>query len=411
MQLTKVALQAAMVLALSTVCAAPRAEVATFDGRTTVYDESLPYGKMTVINPSAALRAKPWEFLRINAGWQADIVSGASIKTRNGVRGSSPDVVSSASVKDLRNVVHGGVAVERKLVSLAVGYSYSTERDYRSHSIDVTAKAQLFDRATELSVSYARNWDEVCDREQTDPDPTRRHSLDTADLCFKSSQPLTSIGAVTSRPIAIDSIQGLWTQVITPTFATQATLSAQILNGFLSNPYREVNIGNTSPVQEYVPGVRARYAVGMRANWYLRAIKTAARLGARLYRDTWNLRALTTELELERYVLIEALRVRARGRVYTQTQAIFYSDDYLLDPRGQYFTGDRELSRMHSVLAGLRILYGPSAGEHRFLGLAEKLDLSLGADYVWFGYDDFTINGIPLTKRAVIASLGITILF
>jgi hypothetical protein len=412
MQLSKRLLQCAAVAAVSLSAASPRSEVVSFDGRTTYYREGLPYGKMQVINPSVGLGAKPWDFLQVNGGWQADIVSGASIKTRNGTRGADPDAVSTASVKDFRQVVNGGLALKRKLTTFEAGYSYSWEHDYKSHSFDVAAKAELLQRSMELSIAYARNWDQVCDRDNPDPDPTRRQALATSEGCFKPNN-ATTPGAVQiiSRPIAIDSIQGGWTQAWTPTFTTQATFSVQLAQGFLSNPYREVNIGQSSPVQEYVPEIRIRYAAGLRANWYLKPIKTALRIGGRLYRDTWDLRSITGELELERYVLIDALRIRARGRYYVQSNAIFYSDDYLIEPRGKYFTGDRELSTMRSILAGLRIAYGPSAGANRFLGMLEKIEVSLGADYLWFNYSDFTINGEPLKKTAIIGSLGFTLLF
>ncbi len=383
-----------------------RSEVVSFDARSTYYHEGTPYGKMTVLNPLVAIGAKPWDFLKIHAGWQADVVSGASIRTRNAQRGASPDAISTASVKDFRQVVSGGFTVSRKLTSLEAGYSYSWEHDYRSHSVDVAAKAELLQRSMELSIAYARNWDSVCDRIQVDPDPTRRLALEKSDLCFKPDSTTT-----TTHSIAIDALQGGWTQSWTPTFTTQTTVGVQLMNGFLSNPYREVNIGVSSAVQEHIPDNRVRYAAGLRANLYIRALKTAFRLGGKAYRDTWDIHAFTADLEAERYLFLEALRLRLRGRYYTQGHAAFYSDDYLVAPRGQYWTGDRELSKMHSVLAGFRLLYGPSAGAKRWLGMLEKVEVSFGMDAVFFTYSDFTINGDPLKKTAIIGSLGLSLLF
>jgi hypothetical protein len=401
----KAAVTLAAFAATTAIAGSPRSEVVDFHSRGTYWHEGTPYGKMTVWTPSTQLTVKPVDSFGITGGWSADVVSGASIKTRNASRGSDPDAISSASVKDFRQVVNGGLSFNRKLTTVTAGYNYSWENDYRSHSVDVSAKAELLQKSMELQIAYSHNWDSVCDRVQFDPDPTRRLSLENSAQCFKPSE------TITKHPIAIDGIQGSWTQLWTPYFATQVAGSIQIMNGFLSNPYREVNIGVSSPVQEYVPENRTRLAAGLKLNFFIKPIKTALRIGGRVYRDTWDIRALTTEAELERYLFIDALRLRLRGRYYPQARAAFYSDDYLIEPRGVYFTGDRELSTMHNYLAGARIAYGPAAREGRWLGLLSKVELSFGVDHVWFKYDDFTINGTPLTKGAWIGTLGLSLIF
>ena len=397
-------LQLIVTLLVTAVTPVSRSEVVSFDMRSTLYREGLPYGSMTVITPSVALAATPSEAFRLHAGWSADAVSGASIRTRNGVRGISADAISAASVKDFRQLAQGGIGFTHKTTSLDVGYSYSWENDYRSKAIDVTAKTELYQHSTELSIAYARNWDSVCDLAQGSADPLSRHALPSHDGCFTDARDRTT------HDISIDSIQAGWLQAWTPTFVTQVTASFQLQDGFLSNPYREVNIGTSDPLQEYVPDVRARYAAGLKANWYLRPLKTALRFGARLYRDTWNVQSVTGELELERYI-VEGLRLRARGRYYTQTHAAFYSDDYLIAPRGAYHTGDRELAQMHSVLAGLRLLYAARARERRWIGLLAGLEVSIGGDAIWFKYSDFTLNNEPLKKTALMATVGLTLLF
>jgi hypothetical protein len=401
----RAAVTLAAFVATTTLAGSPRSEVVDFHSRGTYWHESTPYGHMTVWTPSTQLTVKPTDSFGVSGGWSADVVSGASIKTRNGSRGSDPDVVSSASVKDFRQVVNGGLYFNRKLTTVTAGYNYSWEHDYRSHSVDVAAKAELLQKSMELQIAYSHNWDSVCDRAQSDPDPTRRLSLDNSSQCF------TNATTITKHPIAIDGIQGSWTQLWTPYFATQVAGSIQIMNGFLSNPYREVNIGVSSPAQEYVPENRTRLAAGLKLNFFIKPLATALRIGGRVYRDTWDVRAVTGEAELERYLFIDALRLRLRGRYYTQARAAFYSDDYLIEPRGVYFTGDRELSTMHNILGGARIAYGPSARDGRWLGLLSKVEVSIGGDYVWFTYDDFTINGAPLKKNALIASLGLSLIF
>src|SRR5690606_4868297 len=112
------------------------------------------------------------------------------------------------------------------------------------------------------------------------------------------------------------------------------------------------------------------------------------------------------------------LRLSARGRFYRQTGALFWSDDYTggdapLGPKGQYFTGDRELSPFWSVLLGARVTYlvhpeakadGASA---KLLGVFSRAKLGASADVMQFSYDEYTLGGVPITNaRAYI--LGAT---
>src|SRR5260221_14766357 len=77
--------------------------------------------------------------------------------------------------------------------------------------------------------------------------------------------------------------------------------------------------------------------------------------------------------------------------------AVFYSDDYLIEPRGAYFTGDRELSKMQSILAGLRLLYGQDrlhlgelavAGE---VGAADRKSTRLNSSHTVISYAVFCL--------------------
>ena len=94
----------------------------------------------------------------------------------------------------------------------------------------------------------------------------------------------------------------------------------------------------------------------------------------RLYRDTWDIFG-RRPIEFEKSSPSE-LRILGRARYYTQTDALFYSDDYtggepMTGPRGQYWRGDRELSPLSSFLVGGRVLYSAKgAPGARVLGLS-----------------------------------------
>lgn len=386
-----------------------------FDTQHTLYTESPKRSHMTVYTPGADLQVTPFEFLDVRAGWEADVVSGASVAVKAGAayQANNPgaDVVTTASVRDLRNVAKGGFTLRNGEVSLTGGYLFSTENDYRSHAFNVAARTELFGRNTQLEIAYARNIDTVCDRVQSaNATAPRARSLEDSKGCF-TAEPLR-----VDRGLDIDGLQGSWSQSWTPIFATQLVYSAQIVNGFQSNPYRSVILGQGLKAQEHHPENRARQALAARANLFIRPLKGAFRVGARGYTDTWDLQSVTVEAEFEKY-FGESLRLGVRGRGYVQGGTLFWSDDYTggnapLGPRGQYFTGDRELSPFSSYLLGLRATYAVTPREGRVLGMMTSFKLSASADAIQFDYREYTLGGTPLSgARAYVFGLALSAIF
>lgn len=389
-----------------------RAQVVTFDTAHSFYTEAPTGSHMTVYTPGVDLEAAPWEWLQVRGGWEADVVTGASVAVKAGgaYQANHPgaDVISAASVNDLRNQGHGGFTLKGETVSLTAGYVYSTENDYRSNAFNVAAHTELFQHDTQLDIAYARNFDQVCDRVQVATAVATQYiALENHDGCF------TSNASRVSLPINIDGFQGSWTQAITPIFTTQLVYTGQIINGFQSNPYRSVILADGVKAQEHIPDNRARQAAALRGNIFLKPIKAALRLGVRGYWDTWNVSAGDVEAEFEKY-LGERLRVTVRGRVYAQTGAIFWSDDYTggEGPKGQYWSGDRELSPFMSFMGGLRAIYTATPASGRYLGVLTGVRLGISGDVVQFDYSDFTLAGAPVgNDRAWIFQADAALLF
>ena len=415
LQLKIAALLGVSVAAL--LAAAPaRAQVTQVDTAHTLYLESPTRTKMTVYTPGVHVSVTPAEWLTIGGGYEADVVSGASVAVKAGrayaAVNPGADVVTTASVHDVRHSPRGALTVRKGDVSYTAQYNYGTENDYKSHSIFVAARTEAYEHNTQLELSYARNFDLVCDRTQAVNDrPPRFRALEDSTACFAGSDPLR-----TRHTLSIDALQASWTQAWTPTFATQLAYTAQILEGFQSNPYRSVILGQGLKAQEHHPDNRARQSIAARANFYLRPIKVAIRIGGRVYRDTWDVTSGTGELEVERY-LSEGLRIALRGRYYRQTGASFWSDDYTggdppLGPKGQYWTGDRELSPFSSIAAGLRSTYGIQADKGRILGLLTGLKVGAALDFIQFDYSQYTLGGVPVSgARAYLLGANLSATF
>ena len=185
-------------------------------------------------------------------------------------------------------------------------------------------------------------------------------------------------------------------------------------NGFLGNPYREVVIGSTGETaQENHPENRQRYAGGLRAKYYVRALETAFGAGFRAYDDTWDVLSTTYELEAERQ-MTSWLRVLVRGRYYDQSGALFWSDDYTggeprYGPRGQYWSGDRELSPLTSFALGGRALgRWTGTADDRIIGALLELEASVGLEWIETNLEDFSWAGEdPTDTSAFILSMSV----
>lgn len=375
------------------LAAEARAQVVEVDLNGAAFHEPSEKSAMTVYNPGATLTVLPWDWLSVGVHWEADIVTGASEPVKAGPL-ASPDVISQASVTDTRHLVSPSFTLSRKNTSLTASYTYAAESDYQSHSLAVIAGTEFLQRNTRLELSYARGFDKVCNVAfPRNRDPSVRAPLDSSTGCFTADANRQSL------QIDLDTFGAAWTQSWTPVFTTQAMLSFGLQNGFLGNPYRGVVIGASGQVaQEHHPENRARFAAAIKAKYFLRGLDMMVGGSFRGYRDTWDIQSQTYELEAERYML-PWLRLAAKARFYNQTGALFWSDDYTggepkYGPRGQYWSGDRELSPLKSYLLGGRVLASwKGTRDKRLAGML--LDFAAGAslDVIQTDLEDFTLAG------------------
>jgi hypothetical protein len=361
------------------------------------------------LTPGADLSANIGESFQLNAGYEADIVTGASESIKGGQL-SPVDIVSSAtSFDDLRHVGRGGFAITREATSMSASYAYGVESDYRSHSVSVSAGTEFLQRNTELELSYARGFDETCTSAFAPSTPTTgRLALDTSLGCFTDSEDHGR------HDVNVDTMQAAWTQSWTPVFNTQLVLTGSLQNGFLGNPYRSVVIaaGGDQALENH-PENRARGALSLRGRYYLRGLRAVVGASARVYRDTWDIVGQTYDIEAEKY-LSDWLRAGLRGRFYMQSGALFWSDDYTggepdFGPRGQYWTGDRELSPLRSYLVGGRLLATQDGSPgSRLAGMLLQLQSGVSLDLMKTDLLEFTWGGLsPDDTIAVILTLSV----
>ena len=396
---------------LVSLCAIARAEDRV-DFKLNYFTEPARSQKLNVVIPQLSGSFDVHPNVSLSVGYDADIVSGATPR----VYGSQLDAVSSATrFWDVRHAPHAGAEFRMGPTAVDVGYTFSTENDYRSHQLNTGAKVDLWGKNTTFVLGFSHNWDEVCDVDNRGVTPLARQSLGTSTGCFAHAPGLRL------DPVVMNGYSASLTQVFHPLVSGDITTSFQVIEGFQSNPYRRVSLfGGTVEAQESVPLLRQRVAVQARLRIAVRKAKGAVHMLGRFYSDTWGIKSATAELRWEQY-LHPSLLLSVRGRFYQQGRAVFYRDageklSYeSVGPVGQYFTGDREMSPFRDYLVGLRLSYLKFAGQKGKLArVLQSIDVHAKVELM--GYQALTPLPPNLPRSdgfidAIVAQLGIAMLW
>ncbi len=323
-----------------------------------------------VLTPMVGATATPALGATVSVHYLADIVTSSSV-----------DLVSAATAsfterRDDLSVSAGYTTLSQ--LSVGVGYDWSHETDYLSHTVSLTLGDEFLDRNLQLGLAWASSFNTV----GRSGDPTFAESM------VNHSATLT--GA----------------QVLSRGTVLKLTYQGQRAEGFQSSVYRYVAIGGAGfggyRTAEIVPEVRWRHAAALALNQHLVG-DLYANLGYRLYRDTWGVTAHTAELRLG-WEATRTVDVWLRERVHAQGGASFYRSRY--DALQTFMSSDKELGALLSSTTGLQV-------DFRWQGVGQSLGVSafgldLKVDYLDIRYDDF----LPLDGlTAWMAEIGTSLTF
>lgn len=366
-------------LGLATAHAEDRSEVST-----AVFAEKRDGGQggLFVVHPQALLGFDLGRWFSIDAGYQADIVTGATATVYQ------VDATTGATkFSDVRHEGTLSLGIRGKRSRLTVSGTFGTERDYLSRQIGASASIDLPGRNTTVALAYTHGADQTCNRDNGDATPLESRALTGDDPCdkpdFIRGGDHIVDGARVTRwdDLSIDTAQVTLTQNVSPTMNLQVAAFGQVLEGFQSNPYRRVRIGPNAP-QEHIPDTRARWSVTARLNRYLPKLNAAAHFDARFYDDTWGVVGGNVGLAYSQY-LGKPLLLRISARVYQQTAAKFFKDAFFYmteSTAGEYFTGDRELSPVRNATLGAKLTVISVGGDKPVWGMFDKLQLNVRGD-------------------------------
>jgi len=309
------------------------------------------------------------------AGWGAsgryllDVVSAAS-----------PDIVATASPRwtEVRHAGNLGVRYKPGTFGVALGGSTSYTPDYWSVGANVQLTEEVDQKNLTLVQGYSFGRDVI-------------GRTGTPFSVFSNELQSHSFMLGFSRIVNAGLVLGLYGDFV-------------LENGDQSKPYRYIpmfapdvapriprganaidvtNYRLTARPLEQLPLDRQRYAVTGRLAW--RGSSTTLRLEQRVYHDSWNLRASTTDL---RYFVDVAERVTVwpHGRVHVQGGVDFWQRAYAstgADDLPSLRTGDRELGPLANfgLGFGIRLALGKT-------GAKDDIGLTLTTDGTWTSFSD-----------------------
>jgi len=332
-----------LTLVVAMLCAAGVAHAQTsFASKVQLYVDN---DHTQVVSPLVRAQADVTPTTNVSAGYVVDIVTSASI-----------DLVTQASAKTIHDVRHQGSLGASHLRgewTLSGGYVYSTENDYASHGVSAGLERRLFSNNTTLHAGYALSLNKVGR---------------AGDLNF-------------SRDLQVQTLGATWTQILTPTFATQLAYTFASADGYQASPYRFVPVrtARREPAQLWVPESdplqRYKNAITAGANLYLGS-DSSIQGDYRFFVDSWGIMSHTFQL---RYLVnfSEKVELRVRNRFYTQSAASFYRGNY-----GEvmtFMTIDRELGSLWSEMFGFKLGWK----------VIPTLELEAKSEVFYFSYADF----------------------
>lgn len=148
------------------------------------------------------------------------------------------------------------------------------------------------------------------------------------------------------------------TQILSTTTVFNIDYDFMMMNGFLSDPYRKVQVFNSSGVYEILdeihPDKRVRQAVTSRISQFIDPVKASLIGSYRYYFDDWSVKSHTVEFRFNKYVFDDFI-VGFNYRYYTQSGADFYFDRYDQTITSQYRTADYKLKPFNSNTFGFNI--------------------------------------------------------
>ncbi len=253
--------------------------------------------------------------------YQQESLTGASpFGSSAGTDGQPKVVMTGASIEELRRDLNVSARRYFDYSQLGMALGYSAEDDYTAYSVSADGQTTSEDRLNTWGLGLTVSDDTL--------EPTQQ----------------TGFTRVTREDKQAVSVAASYTRVLSQVAQIQTGVSLKRLSGFLSDPYKAVDVR---------PDERVSWAWATRYRRFFKDQNAALHADYRLYSDDWGIISHTVDLAW--YQNLDAnLRVVPSFRYYTQSQADFYFPTDKTSRTG-YQSSDHRLSPFGAVTAGIRV--------------------------------------------------------
>jgi hypothetical protein len=253
-----------------------------------------------------------------------------------------PSTISSASSSDKRFYPSLTYAItnEQKGSTVSMNTSISSEYDYFSTGFSLGWSKLSRDKNRELSAKgqvFLDTWTVIL------PVELRGTSK------YNKTEPRNSYSASVTL-----------SQVISQRLQLLLLADVALQKGELATLYHRTYFSDGSHAVENLPDSRLKVPLGIRLNYFPNDV-LIVRLFYRYYRDTWDLKGHTLELETP-LKITPFISVSPFYRYYRQDGVKYFSGFGEHQSSEQFYTSDYDLSTLHSNMFGLGLRFAPPGG-------------------------------------------------
>ena len=332
------------------------------DDRIDILYHSYDGNDVTIDGPSILVRKKFLNNFSVTGNYYVDSVTSASIDV---VVSASPYTEERTQKSLSFEALYGNTI-------FSWGVAQSEENDYSAETFSFGISQDVFDGLTTISMGYSLGNDVVS---QNGNDAFGERDVDRQSYRLGLSQVITK-----------NMLLGFSFEAITD-------------EGFLNNPYRSVRYltagGGTSFQSEVYPNTRTSNAGSIRTRYYL-PWRAALHGEYRYFTDTWGIEAHTGQIGYT-HPTDFGWEFDFHVRMYSQTQADFYSDLFSREDAQNFLARDKELSTFTSSSIRLGASYTLFENGWAFF---EKGTVNLMYDKMQFDYDNFRDLRVTLNRDA-----------